>query len=88
MPDTAEDRELLRKWVDTWRRAGPELEHIRKRELEALNVEGATQEAIRQIFGSTALALHSPPKTTSGLVEQQMWFRRLRESAPAKHPAE
>lgn len=41
------DPELLRKWVETWRRAGPELERIHRDELQAVD----TREAVRQIFG-------------------------------------
>lgn len=72
---TDQDRELLRQWVETWRRAGPELEEIRRREIEFAD----TREAVRQIFGSSESFfrdLEAP--TTSGLVEQQAWFARLR----------
>jgi hypothetical protein len=68
------DRELLRRWVETWARAGRELEEIRRREIESRD----TREAIRQIFGSSESLLHSlPAPTTSGLVEQQAWFAKL-----------
>lgn len=71
---TAEERELMRRWVETWQRAGRELEEIRRREIEATD----TREAIRQLFGSTSPLLNSPPPATSGLVEQQAWFAKLR----------
>jgi hypothetical protein len=71
---TLEDHELMRRWVETWRRAGPELEEIRRREIEIMD----TGEAIRQLFGSTAVYKDLPPRTTSGLVEQQAWFAKLR----------
>ena len=71
---TAQERELMRSWVDTWRRAGHELDEVRRREIEATD----TREAIRQLFGSSAAFPHLPPRTTSGLVEQQAWFARLR----------
>jgi hypothetical protein len=75
MPDGQTDRELLRLWVETWRRAGPELEAIRRRELEEMD----TREAIRQIFGSSEVwAPDFPAPPTSGLVEQQAWFAKLR----------
>ena len=69
-----QDRELLRRWVETWQRAGLELEEIRRREIEAMD----TAEAIRQLFGSTAAYKDIPLRTTSGLVEQQAWFAKLR----------
>ncbi len=72
---TAQDRELMRRWVETWRRAGQDLDEIRRREIEAVD----TREAIRQLFGSSAAVFQNlPPRTTSGLVEQQAWFAKLR----------
>jgi hypothetical protein len=72
-----DDRDALRRWVETWRRAGPELEEIRRREIEATD----TQEAIRQIFGDGGLIDPSPASATSGLVEQQALFARLRRKS-------
>jgi len=63
---------LVRRWVETWQRAGEELEAIRRAEIRSVN----TQEAVRQIFGAGGPTL-PPPSPTSGLVEQQMWFARL-----------
>lgn len=68
------DPELPRKWVETWKRAAPELESIRRAELQALD----TREAIGQIFGSYVYK-GEPAPTTSGLVEQQAWFMRVRD---------
>jgi hypothetical protein len=69
-----QDREAMRQWVKTWQRAGEELAAIRRRELAAAD----TQEYIRQLFGSADLYRDIPPRTTSGLVEQQAWFAKLR----------
>lgn len=69
--------ELLRKWVETWTQAGPELDAIRRRELEAL-----TDDDIRRIVQnlmSVPLLPDLPMRLDSGLVEQQRWFARLRE---------
>jgi hypothetical protein len=71
---TAEDRDLMRWWVDTWRRAGEELEQVRRRAIESSD----TQEAVRQLLSSQDAWLESAPKT-SGLVEQQAWFAKLRK---------
>jgi hypothetical protein len=70
---TTGDPEVLRRWAETWRRAGKELEAIRRREIETAD----TREAIRQLFGSAAAFPDLPPRTTSGLVEQQAWFTKL-----------
>jgi hypothetical protein len=66
------DEALLRRWVETWRRAGPELEAIRLAELQSVD----TREAVRQIFSAELRDL-PPVSPTSGLVEQQAWFARL-----------
>jgi hypothetical protein len=73
MPQPASPDDLLRRrWVETWRRAGEELESLRRIEIESID----TREAVRQIFGSDGPAVPAPPPT-SGLVEQQAWFARL-----------
>jgi hypothetical protein len=51
-----------------------ELEEIRRREIQAAD----TQQSIRHIFGDDGVADSSPAPTTSGLVEQQALFARLR----------
>jgi hypothetical protein len=71
------DDELLRKWVETWRRAGEALEEVRRRELGELD----TREAVRQIFDGLDFSRLPPKQGISGLVEQQQWFAKLRERA-------
>jgi hypothetical protein len=79
MPDRPNaEPEHLRQWVDTWRRAGVKLEEIRRREIQALVTLADTQEAIRQLFGTGKSIDKLPQRITSGLVEQQAWFARLR----------
>jgi hypothetical protein len=60
--------------VETWRRAGEELELLRRIEIESAD----TREAVGQIFGSDGPALPEP-SPTSGLVEQQAWFARIQK---------
>ena len=73
-PPKREERELLERHVETWRRAAIELEEIHLRELVATD----TQEAIRQLFGHNSMVRDAMKETTSGLVEQQAWFAKLR----------
>lgn len=64
-----------RAWVNRWRDAGPRLEAIRRRELRELDGYAA----IARLCGDADY--HTPPrapKPTSGLVEQQRLFARLR----------
>jgi hypothetical protein len=53
----------------------PELERFHRAELQAID----TQEAVRQIFGSYVNSA-APAPTTSGLIEQQAWFKRVRDA--------
>jgi hypothetical protein len=71
-----EEREAMRRWVKTWEEAAPELEAIRRKEIrEADNLkvlailEGAFNHALRTL----------PPRASSGLVEMQMLFAKLRK---------
>jgi len=65
----------LKRWVQCWREAGPRLAEIRRRELQSLN----TQQALLQLADAfESCRLHAPPRLTSGLVQQQAWFQRLR----------
>ena len=69
--------DLLRNWVETWTRAGPELDAIRRGELEALTDDDVRR--IVQNLMSVPLPPDVPMRQDSGLVEQQRWFARLRE---------
>jgi hypothetical protein len=73
--ESMDERETMERWVRTWKEAGPKLEAIRRREIaEADNLkvlallEGAFNHALRTL----------PPRPSSGLVEMQMWFSKLR----------
>jgi hypothetical protein len=66
---------LGRRWVQAWKHAGVELERIRRRELRQLDAYAAIA-----LLCGPADYRQPPraPKSTSGLVEQQRVFRRLR----------
>jgi hypothetical protein len=70
-----DDREKMRLWVETWKRAGPELEAIRREEIEKADnlddlavLEGAFNHALESVA----------PEPTSGMVEMQKWFAKMR----------
>ncbi|AMY12948.1 hypothetical protein LuPra_06232 [Luteitalea pratensis] len=72
---TPEQLALGRAWAATWRDAGPRLEAIRRQELRALDAFAA----IALLCGAADYQL--PPRApapTSGLLEQQRLFMRLR----------
>ena len=69
-------KELTRKWVENWKRVGPELEKIRRAELRKVS----TQQALMNLADVFEYArLHFKPRPGSGLIEQQTWFQRFRK---------
>lgn len=58
-------------WIAAWRRAGPELERIRREELRRLDDATGTRQA-------TWLGVIDPPapRPISGLIEFQAWMRK------------
>ena len=72
----AETPEQQRLWMTQWRQAAIALEEFQWFELQTMT----DAEAWQQIEAVLSLARHYPrPSDTSGLVEQQAWFGRLRE---------
>lgn len=66
----------LKRWADTWERAGGELSALRRRELQAMT-DDDIRRAIADLF-SGPLPPDLPARATSGLVEQQRLFAILR----------
>ncbi|MBM3508355.1 MAG: hypothetical protein FJX64_11805 [Alphaproteobacteria bacterium] len=69
------ERKLTLRWIRTWAEAGPALEAIRRRELEAMTDAQAKAAALDLL--SMPLPADQTPRPGSGLVEQQRWFARL-----------
>lgn len=62
-----------RRWVQTWKQAGPRLERVRRAELRRLD----PQRAIALLCGEADYTVPPrAPQPTSGLVEQQRWFMK------------
>ena len=68
----------LRAFVERWRIAGARLEHLRRAELRAVDMAAV----IESLDGAFEATLAGPERTTSGLVEQQAIFARLRHARP------
>jgi hypothetical protein len=70
---TPEELLLGRRWVQAWREAGQDMERLRREELRRLDAG----RAIALLCGPADYR-HSPraPRPTSGLVEQQQWFKK------------
>ena len=69
-----DEGDKIRRWVETWKEAGPELEAIRRREVaeaDNLRVLALLEDAFNH-------AVHSqPPRPSSGMVEMQRWLAKL-----------
>ena len=71
----------LRAFVNAWRVASVRLEDFRREELRNVDVA----DHIEALNGAFEATLAGPPRTSSGLVEQQAIFARMRNarSVPA-----
>jgi hypothetical protein len=78
-----EEQRVVDRWVETWRIAGPELEAIHRREGAAVPLHLA----LRQLFDGMDSVFAARASGTSGLVEQQMWFRRIGDAVGDGTPA-
>ena len=73
----AEDKENMKKWIEGWRKAATALKEIKRRELRAYDY----QENKAVINGMLQWACdHSKARLGSGLVDQQRFFLRMKES--------
>ncbi|TFH15693.1 MAG: hypothetical protein E4H02_07340 [Lentisphaerales bacterium] len=72
---TEREKQLTLKWIECWRKAGPELERLRRADIRQAN----TKNAVAAFAGMVKAALRIlPARPDSGLVEQQRYFRQLR----------
>lgn len=70
---TPEQIALAKRWVETWKVAGEELERIARKELREMD----TNRAIELLCGTTDYTVPPwAPEPTSGLVELQRLFMR------------
>jgi len=72
---TDNEKRRLKQWVEAWKRAGPMLEQFRYEELRAFRHEDNVDliDALLEIGYR-----HRQNRPTSGLVEQQRWFMKMR----------
>ena len=72
---TTVEKEGLRAYVERWQRVGPLLQEVRDADIRAAD----TAQAMKAFSGSATWAVtHRPVLPTSGLVEQQRWFTKMR----------
>ncbi len=78
----ADEAALMRRWVEIWKSAGPELERFKKKELRVMTEEEALQR-VDVVMNSRVKDIWIDPRRrdSSGLVEQQRWFQKFRAAA-------
>lgn len=70
------EKEMIQRWVQTWKEAGPELERIRLREVR----DEDNLLSLQLLAPAFEHALRTqPPDSTSGLIEMQRVFAKLRK---------
>lgn len=69
------ETEKIRQWVQTWKEAGPELEKIRLREIREEDNLLSLKLLARAFNHATRT---QTPAASSGLVEMQRYFAKLR----------
>ena len=70
---TEQEKAQTRAWIKNWQDLGPVLEAHRHDSLKRVN----TAEAIAAFdLAYKSARLHCPRRKTSGLIEQQRWFKR------------
>jgi hypothetical protein len=74
-------RRTTKQWVEHWDRIGPILEKVRHDELRALTDED-TARACETLFEFAVSSPSYQVRTTSGFVEQQRLFQKLRPIKP------
>lgn len=67
--------QLVHQWIENWRAAGPVLESLRAEEIRNSDTAAAIEQ-LSDAFESARREWSAP--ATSGLVEQQRLFARLR----------
>jgi hypothetical protein len=72
----SDDKARIRQWIECWRRASPQLEQIKRAELRQLTDDEHCQ-AMDDVL--ELVELDDSPTDSSGFVEMQRKFRKLRE---------
>ena len=73
---TDEEREKLREYVNRWKETGEFLKKLRRDEARNINI---SEEILSLSDASEAALRMYPPKPTSGLIEMQKLFMKLKK---------
>ena len=72
----ASDKKQIKQWMDTWERAGSALKEIKRRGLQGFDYaknQAIIDEMLQWAHG------HRKVRLTSGLVEQQRYFMKIKD---------
>jgi hypothetical protein len=76
-------KQATKEWVENWKRVGPILEQMKYEELRKPDYH----KELEGLLGMIDLACkQSEPSKTSGLVEQQRLFMKMREQMEGRKP--
>ena len=73
---TDEEREKMREWINNWKETGEVLEKLRYSEMLRLNI---TEEILSLDDASESALQMYPPLPTSGLIEMQRLFKKMKK---------
>jgi len=73
----------MKEWVENWKRVGPILEQIEMEALRAPDYHERLKNITSMLNWVCACA---EPRKTSGLVEQQRFFMKMREQMEGNQP--
>ena len=71
-----EEREKMRAWVNGWKETAKVMEKLRREEIRNLNI---SEEILSLTDASESALKMYPPKPTSGLIEMQRFFMKLKK---------
>lgn len=74
---TKKELAAMKEWIANWRETGPIMERLRVKEYRASNLA----ETLLSLSDVTEASLRAhPPKPTSGIIEMQRLFAKLRKN--------
>ena len=73
-----DEKALLKRWVETWKFAGSELDRLKRQELRAMTEEDALRRLFRVMDSRTGDRWRRPDRIQgSGMIEQQRLFAKF-----------
>ena len=67
----------IEKWVNTWKKAGPALDEVKLKELRSVDYYNHNQALLNEMLRYAFE--HREPRLSSGLIEQQKIFMKLKK---------